>query len=225
MGLAAAAGFAVARLSFVPDINYKLRQLLIDSFTREITIEEKEESDGVSVMYSTCAAADVDHNNHMNNSVYIRELNFARRKHFTAVGLWGIMRFHNRNVLVSAQTIRYRREIKLGQDYIIRTKIIGYSDRNSAFWLQAQFEEPDSGFVLAVHILKYKLVSNSPPTEAVAAAGAGAGAGAPRDFPPSMLLIEVGLGGIVAAGRGDVDVPGNVPVVDACAPMNVLHKI
>ena len=204
---AATAGFALSFCPLIPDLNYKIRQFWIDNFQ-----PAEESDDGSTVMLACCNRREVDHNYHMNNAAYMYQLNFARRKHFTAVGLWAVMNTHKRNLIVAAQTIRYRKEILLGQEYVIKTKIIGYSNSNSAFWVQTQFEEPDTQDVLAIHILKYKLVNNNPLGEG-------------RDFPPSLLLIEVGLGDIVAAGKGDVDVIGNVPVVDACAPMNILHKI
>jgi acyl-CoA thioesterase FadM len=203
-----AAGYAIS--SYGPSIGYRFRQAFIDMSTFELDGIEKDMKNGTTTWKCRVHASEIDHNGHMNNAAFIRELNFSRRHHFTAVGLWKIMNKYGRNVLVACQTIRYRKEMLLGMAYQIRTKIVGYSDRESTFWLQSQFEDMKGENVYAVHILKYKLISRND-TKSLRSA-----------LPPSMLLIEVGLGGIVP--NGDVEVVGNVPQIDACSGMNVLHR-
>lgn len=145
----------VATVTSIPDVDYYVRMLIINLTTRkslksifEDTMESK------IVTY-----ADIDRNSHMNNARYLRELNFSRRKHFYSLGIWPVLQAHNLNLIVQAQTIRYRKELSCWHRYTIRSRVLYWSDAENSFYLEARFESP-SGFVLAIQHVKYRLVGS-----------------------------------------------------------------
>jgi len=58
---------------------------------------------------------------------------------------------------VTAQSIRYRRELKLFETFQVYTKIINFSDEDKCFYVESRFIN-SANFVCAVHHLKYKIV-------------------------------------------------------------------
>ena len=99
----------------------------------------------------------IDRNRHMNNSSYIYELNFARKTLFDVLGLWSVLRKYCINLIIQAQNIRYRRELKLWQRYRIISTILAWDDNRNVFYIESKFVSSDS-FVLAIHHAKYKVV-------------------------------------------------------------------
>eukprot|EP01036_Dinobryon_divergens_P025351 gene25351-33889_t len=93
----------------------------------------------------------------MNNSSYIYELNFTRKNLFHVLGLWSVLKRHCINVVIQAQNIRYRKELKLWQRYRIISTIIAWDDNRNVFYIESKFESLDA-FVLAIHHAKYKVV-------------------------------------------------------------------
>lgn len=71
---------------------------------------------------------DIDRNNHMNNARYIYLLNFSRRRLFYALGLWPILQKHGLNLVVKSQMIRHRKELKVWDVYLIRSRVICVSE-------------------------------------------------------------------------------------------------
>lgn len=110
-------------------------------------------------IFSIVYPSDIDLNSHMNNARYIRLLNYCRRSFFTSIGVWEIARKHNLNMIVAAQSIRYRRELTLFKRYSINTRIVSFSDDDAdrCFFVETRFEDL-SGFVCAIHHTKYKIV-------------------------------------------------------------------
>jgi len=141
--------------SFI-DIQYFVRMFLLDAFenVKKSKNEECLEDDSSHMVLPSS----IDRNLHMNNSAYIYELNFSRKKLFSALGLWKVLRTNGFNVIIQSQSIRYRRELKLFQKYSIKSKIITWDDDKSAFFLESRFVSSKDGFILAVHHAKYKLV-------------------------------------------------------------------
>ena len=60
-------------------------------------------------------------------------------------------------MVVQAQTIRYRKELKRGDRYSIKTEIIACSDRESSFYVQSKFLNHLSS--KAIHHCKYRIVA------------------------------------------------------------------
>ena len=103
--------------------------------------------------------SDIDLNMHMNNARYIRILNYTRRRFFSAAGIWKVVRMNKLNIVVQAQTIRYRKELKLFETYSITTRIVSISDdiKETCFYVESTFKN-SADFVCAIHYVKYKLV-------------------------------------------------------------------
>lgn len=100
----------------------------------------------------------IDRNQHINNARYIYELNFTRRYSFQRLGITNLVTEMGGNMVIQAQTIRYRREMKLWQKYFVRTSIIAWSDKERCFYVESRFLNEDKSFVLAIHHAKYKIV-------------------------------------------------------------------
>lgn len=68
-------------------------------------------------------------------------------------------------MVVTAQSIRYRRELQLWQEYDISTRLAGWSDVDKCFYLESTFltkSEPDSPpFIHAIHWVKYRLIGET----------------------------------------------------------------
>jgi len=107
-----------------------------------------------------CLPTDIDRNGHMNNAKFMRVLNFARRSFWTRNGGWGFVlaRAPPTNMIVTASTIRHRREIKCWASYQVVTRLLHWEGTN--FYLEHRFVQPSDGFVLAICFVKYRLVSD-----------------------------------------------------------------
>jgi acyl-CoA thioesterase FadM len=110
------------------------------------------------ILKSRVLWCDIDHNQHMNNARYLRELNYSRRHFFVSIGLWPLLRRQGLNLIVASQCIRYRKELKLFMEFHIRTRILAWSDVDRCFWVESTFER--GGFVCAIHHVKYVLVGD-----------------------------------------------------------------
>ena len=153
----------VLMASMLPDFAYRFRFRMIDFITSEMSNEEKIYHEGEDVTGNYVWPADIDRNNHVNNARYLRELNFKRRRLFFRLGIWPILQKSGRNLLVVTQTIRYRQEMKLMQYFRVRCRILAYSDKDQAFYIESRFESK-SGFVMCIHIVKYKMTKAKNPT-------------------------------------------------------------
>lgn len=145
----------------LPDLNYYFRMIAIDiqahsSQNKDYEIKSIYEE---LVEKKTVWPNDIDRNGHMNNARYIRELNFSRRRLFSLNRIWPILRQKGMNLIVQSQMIRYRKDMKCWQNYIIRSKVIYWSDnpKDECFYLESRFEDK-TGFVIAIHHLKYRII-------------------------------------------------------------------
>jgi acyl-CoA thioesterase FadM len=149
-----ALGYSLAQV--VPDFFYSLRMNFIEIVTGkqsdpEITLDKS----GI-VYHAIVLPVDIDRNGHMNNFRYIRELNFARRHFFVSSGLWSYLQAQKLNLVVRTQTIRHRKELHCWQRYTIRTRLLGWSEIDKSYYLEARFEI--DGFVHAIHHTKYIII-------------------------------------------------------------------
>ena len=103
---------------------------------------------------------DVDQNGHLNNAKFIRILNYARRSLWQRNGVWHhcLTRSPKANLIVTATTIRYRREIKCWQRFAVISRLVHWDAQ--CFYIEARFESLESTpFVLAISLIKYRVVS------------------------------------------------------------------
>jgi hypothetical protein len=114
------------------------------------------------VVYDNCRVLpeDIDRNGHMSNDKYLYHLNFARKNFFGQLGVWEYLWQRDWNMVVSSQSIRYRKELKLWDPYCISVRLVGWCDEDKCFYLESSFVGEDSSFVLAVHWTKYRLLGH-----------------------------------------------------------------
>ena len=130
--------------------------MIIENFTRRDTDPEITLDKSGIVYQCMVLPVDIDRNLHMNNFRYIRELNFARRHFFVSSGLWSYLKEQKLNLVVRTQTIRHRKELHCWQRYTIRTRLLGWSEIDKSYYLEARFES--NGFVHAIHHTKYIII-------------------------------------------------------------------
>ena len=147
-------GYSLGQI--IPDYYYSLRMILIENFTRRDTDPEITLDKSGIVYQCMVLPVDIDRNLHMNNFRYIRELNFARRHFFVSSGLWSYLKEQKLNLVVRTQTIRHRKELHCWQRYTIRTRLLGWSEIDKSYYLEARFES--NGFVHAIHHTKYIII-------------------------------------------------------------------
>lgn len=130
----------------------------------------------------------IDHLRHMSNSQYLQPADFAR---YDAVLRTGINRDALRtgkHAVVAALSIRYRRELALGQRYRIRTRCLGYD--TVGFYLEHAFVAPfpmrdgsTGNDVAAVMVVRMQFQQKGTLRAALRAAGVDDGA-LPASRPP-----------------------------------------
>jgi acyl-CoA thioesterase FadM len=147
--------------SFLPDLEY----LLINWIQSiDLTFSQNQQKHSLSdVIHYSCRVLphDIDRNCHMNNSVYFKQLNYARKHFWNQLGVWKHLYVKKYNMVVSAQSIRFRRELKLWDNYEISIRLISWCDKSRCFYLESQFLR--KGFVHAIHWTKYNLVGKDSP--------------------------------------------------------------
>lgn len=118
-----------------------------------------------------CWPADLDTLLHMNNSRYLAIMDIARIDLITRCGLWGKLRSRGHYPIVEAQTIRYRKSIKLFQKFTIVTQIAGWDEKS--FYLTQTFMRGNE--VAAEAMLKGRFLKQTrgtvPPADIMEMAG------------------------------------------------------
>ena len=94
---------------------------------------------------------DLDLHLHMNNSKYLREMDFGRILHYVQTKFYHNTRAVGGNLVVSAATIRYRRSLQLWQCFSLQTQILCWKD--DSIYMEQRFVDR-SGFVCAVALLQ-----------------------------------------------------------------------
>ena len=125
--------------------------------------------------------SDIDRNGHMNNARYFAATNFARRRFWELNGVWRACRRRGANLIVSAQSVRYRRELRCWAAYEVVTRLVHADDKERSFFVEHRFVR--EGFVCAVQLVKYRIVPMR--------ARGGGGSGGDDATTPSALLLAV----------------------------------
>lgn len=76
---------------------------------------------------------DLDILMHMTNGRYLSVLDAARISYYARTGLWRQFRTRGWSPVVTAQTITYRRSLRLGCAYRVRTVLLGLDGKNLYF--------------------------------------------------------------------------------------------
>lgn len=96
--------------------------------------------------------SDLDFLLHMNNSKYLREMDFGRLGYSMETGINGALRANNGSMLLAAHSIRYRRSLTLFQRFLLCTKVLCW-DENALYFEQRMVRSSD-GFVCAINLAK-----------------------------------------------------------------------
>ncbi|TMW63613.1 hypothetical protein Poli38472_002554 [Pythium oligandrum] len=112
---------------------------------------------------------DIDRNAHCNNARFLRECGFGRRDFWHRNGMWEIIRANDCNLVVGAQSVRYRRELSLGHAYTLETRLMHWDDR--AFYLEHRFVTTDyktnQSFVHAIVLVKNSVIGKLSPSKLI----------------------------------------------------------
>lgn len=102
--------------------------------------------------------SDVDRNAHMNNAKFLRVANYARRTFWASCGVWRAAFARKANLIVTATSVRYRRELRLFAKYDVVSQLKYWDD--ACFYTEHRFEKDQ--FVHAVMYCKYRVVGATP---------------------------------------------------------------
>ena len=106
----------------------------------------------VSRVQGIVLLSDMDMFWHMNNSKYLREMDFGRFMLFAEI-LRGRMRELKGRMAFSACSIRYRRSLLLWQRFTIESKVLCWKD--DALYLEQRFVGNNDNFVHAIALVKF----------------------------------------------------------------------
>ncbi|OQR90462.1 hypothetical protein ACHHYP_05496 [Achlya hypogyna] len=126
------------------------------------------------VRHDRVGLTDIDRNGHCNNARYLRECGFGRRDLWKANGVWAVVRSVGGNLVVAAQTVRYRRELSLGQAYALESRVLAWDD--AAFYVEQRFVTTGADgkdFVHAIVYVKNHVLGSKRPADLVAAVAPG----------------------------------------------------
>ena len=108
------------------------------------------------VLHGVVLPSDIDYLMHMNNSKYLREMDFGRMRTYYESGMREMTRPLGAVPVVSAISIRYRKSLQLWQRFSLSTKTVHWDD--NATYLEQRFVGSD-GFVYAIAMVKMVLRS------------------------------------------------------------------
>jgi YbgC/YbaW family acyl-CoA thioester hydrolase len=80
---------------------------------------------------------DLDFLLHMNNAVYFQVMDIARGDWLVRSKVWQRLRKKKLHLVVSDETIQFRKSLTLGQKFAIETKVVGWDEK--AFFVEQRF--------------------------------------------------------------------------------------
>lgn len=84
---------------------------------------------GVSRIRLTTLPTDIDILRHMNNGRYLSLFDLGRWDLLVRTGLWDVMRANKWYAVVSAETVTFRKSLRLWQRFDIESRMLGHDDR------------------------------------------------------------------------------------------------
>ncbi|KAG7383578.1 hypothetical protein PHYPSEUDO_003557 [Phytophthora pseudosyringae] len=128
----------------------------------------------VSKVQGRIGLVDIDRNGHCNNARFLRECGFGRRDLWQVRwqrrhnGVWKVVTAAGGNLVVGAQTVRYRRELSFGQAYTLQSRLICWDKR--AFYVEHRFvtQGGKGEFVNAIVLVKNTVLGALSPAQIVA---------------------------------------------------------
>lgn len=107
---------------------------------------------------SACLTTDVDFLLfHMNNSRYLREVDFARTEFYMRTGLWSAIRAKGGLPVQGGTSIRYRKFIRTFSLYSISSRIVWWDD--SSVYMEHRFVGRGDSFVNAIVHCRQRVIN------------------------------------------------------------------
>ena len=125
----------------------RIRQVFSKS-RKQLTRDELLKSTSVE---GVVLPSDLDCQFHMNNSKYLREMDFGRIFHYLHTNMYSCVVAVGGNVVVGATMIRYRRSLQLWQRFSLKTRFVCWE--SGALYVEQRFVDRQ-GFVCAVALLR-----------------------------------------------------------------------
>lgn len=94
-----------------------------------------------SVLVMRVRLTDCDVYRHVNNGRYLSLMDMGRIDLVTRCGAMGVFRRNRWSPVAGGATIRFRRELRLGTRYVLRTRCVGWED--TWWYFEQQFERAD----------------------------------------------------------------------------------
>ena len=104
--------------------------------------------------------SDIDYMFHMNNSKYLREMDYGRIGLGLESGFREALREAGGRMVLAAASVRYRRSLKLFQRFLLRTRVLCWDE--SALYMEQRVLQSD-GFVSAIMIAKMAIRGTTVP--------------------------------------------------------------
>lgn len=105
-------------------------------------------------LWGVVMPSDLDFMLHMNNSKYLREMDFGRVGLFRERGILGTVRKLGGRIVLAASSVRHRRSLQLFQRFVLKTQILCWDD--DAIYLEQRMVSSD-GFLCAILFAKMVL--------------------------------------------------------------------
>lgn len=128
-------------------------------FTTATTALSRETLLSTYTLEGVVLPSDIDFLLHMNNSKYLREMDFGRLAHFVNTNLHYFVEEAGGTAVLAATMIRYRRSLQLWQRFQLQTRILCWDD--SSFYCEQRFVSKQ-GFVCAIALLKIVVKGRMP---------------------------------------------------------------
>ncbi|MBL7555706.1 MAG: thioesterase family protein [Bdellovibrionaceae bacterium] len=149
-------------------MNLFIRLILVSIFAR---LRNKVSVLGPCLTPFRCVPTDLDILRHMNNGVYLSIMDLARVDLMIRAGLAGKLSKNGIYPVVVAETIRFRKSLKLFDRFFIETTVLGWDEK--AFILQQRFLR--GADVIAEGVVRARFLRKTGgsvvPTEVLALAG------------------------------------------------------
>lgn len=138
------------------DLPYFLRSLT--SYVSATWFKKRLRPTDTAVYTSACLTTDVDvYLSHMNNARYLREIDMARIEFLLRTGIWREVRIRGGFLFTIANSVRYRKFIRMFARYRIRTRIIYWDDVSIFF--EHRFVTTTDGFVRSIVYNRQRVVN------------------------------------------------------------------
>lgn len=106
--------------------------------------------------------SDLDCMFHMNNSKYLREMDYGRMGLVYERGVYAVIQANGGTAVLGACSVRYRRSLTLFQRFVLRTRLVCWDD--SAFYMEQRMIRKSDDFLCAINLAKVAIKGTTVPT-------------------------------------------------------------